>query len=224
MSHVIFRANFDRLGEEWATRHTPNPDQPAHDRCVSVNKAGQLVMRIKPVYDIGVDNIRRVRPEVNTAHIATKQAFGPGHRFRARMKFPSGKGAHSAFWLQDEVPNQIGGSEVDIAEHFGSDETTWSNVYWRTPETMWPKEPTRWRQNIKHDPRGWNVYGLDWHADQYVFTLNGQRTHVCWLGTSVMPKVLILSLLVSDWEEPRLDRSHLERYRTLVDWVKVTKL
>lgn len=211
---VLFESSFAKPDPRWKTRHTPTPDLPASDTAPRYTKKGRLRLQLEKTGNGGV----------STSHLATlDQSFVFG-KFEARMRFSGPKGAHSAFWLQDVTPNEIGGSEVDIVEHFGSDKTLWHNVYWRTPETMWPKEPTRWRTSTTTaDPREWHVYGMEWYPDQYVFTIDGKVTGASTVGVSDKPKVMILSLLSSKWEWPRLDRDNLDRYKTMVDWVKVTE-
>ncbi len=210
--------DFDGPDDRWVTRHTPDPDLPAGELSPT-HRDGKLVLRLTEHDVNGV-------PTVHTSHIATRRTFVHG-RFEARMRFRGPKGAHSAFWLQDAEPDHVGGSEVDIAEHFGSDTTVWHNVYWRTsvPDTMWPKEPMRWRQAVKPiTARDWHVYGCVWAPDRYVFTIDGVPISTVTTGLSSRPKVAILSLLSSRWEWPRLERANLESYRTQVDWVRIRPL
>ena len=198
----------------FVTRHTPNPDLPAQQDGQRIRN-GRLSMRLA-----------EREGQIYTTHLATTESFRFGV-FEARMRFWGPKGAHSAFWLQDVHPDRVGGSEVDIIEHFGSDHTLWSNVYWRTevPDTMWPKEPNRWRMSTRAvNPRAWNTYGLIWRPDIYMFTVNGAVHSTCAVGVSESPKVIILSLLSSRWEWPKLQRDNLSAYITLVDWVKYTSL
>lgn len=213
---TVFRSDFTGPDERWTTRHTPTPDLPAGEFAPTY-RDGRLVLRLRKR---DVDG----QPTVHTSHLATTQAFQFG-RFEARMRFRGPRGAHSAFWLQDEVPNQLGGAEVDVIEHFGDDRVLWHNVYWRTPETMWPAKPTPWRRSTKAvDPREWHVYGLDWHPDRYVFTIDGEVSAVGGSGLSAMPKIMIVSLLSSTYEHDELQRDNLDVYRTLVDWVRVSEL
>lgn len=207
----LFWSGFSSVDTDWQTRHTPTPDLPASSSAPRV-KDGNLVLRL-----LERDG------QVYTSHLATEQTFRYG-RFEARMKFASRKGAHSAFWLQDPEPNRVGGSEVDVVEHFGSDSVVWHNVYWRTKSNLWPADPWGWRRHTKTDPREWHVYGLNWYPDRYVYTVDGHVTAVSRAGLSSFPKVLVLSLLSSRWEWPRLDRENLSDYRTRIDWVRVRRL
>ncbi len=212
MSDLIFRSDMKLPDPRWVTRHTPNPDLPAADFAPKYTDRERLALRL-----------RERDGQIYTSHLATEQSFVYGV-FEARMVFQGGVGAHSAFWLQDVYPNHIGGSEVDIVEHFGK-EALWSNVYWRDEDTLWPKEPIRWRQSTKaFSPRQWHVYGVEWHPDRYIFTIDGRVTAQTTFGLSSSPKVMILSLLSSTWEHENLDRDNLSSYRTMVDWVRVRSL
>lgn len=212
-SNSVTLYDFSGPDARWQTRKTLTPDLHPDPTAPRYNNSGKLVLRL-----IEKDG------QVYTSHLATlDQPFVFG-KFEARMRFKGPKGAHSAFWLQDVKPDHIGGSEVDIIEHFGSDTTLWSNVYWRTPSTMWPNPPAKWREYTKSfNPRRWHVYGLDWNKNRYIFYVDGKEIGRTSKGVSSMPKVIILSLLSSKWEWPRLDRDNLSRYRTIVDWVRVTQ-
>jgi len=206
---LVFESDFSVFDERWKPRHTPDPDLPAWNGKGRIID-GRLLL-----------NLRKRQETVYTTHLSvldTPFVFG---QFEARMRFFGPKGAHSCFWLQDVEPDHIGGSEVDIVENFGSETRTWSNVYYRTPETMWPAKPTGWRSYTAHDPRDWHVYGLEWTENRYTFSIDGKVSSVCEEGLSSRPKVMILSMLSSEWEWKNLQRDNLSDYRTLVDWVRV---
>lgn len=208
---LVFESNFNAPDNRWKTRHTPDPDLPAGDFCPCYTAAGRLQLRLQERDGV-----------VHTSHLSVlDQPFTFG-RFETRMKMMGPKGAHSCFWLQDVEPDYIGGSEVDVVENFGSDDTVWHNVYWRTEDTMWPKEPTRWRQAVKPiDRRSWHTYAVDWQADSYRFYIDDKLISTVTEGLSSRPKVMILSLLSSKWEWDKLQRDQLDKYRTMVDWVRV---
>lgn len=211
--NVVFHSDMSAPDPRWQTRHTPTPDLPAADFAARYTDKGRLQL-----------GLAERDGKIHTTHLATLDRPFTYGRFEARMRFPSGQGAHSAFWLQDVTPDHIGGAEVDIIEHFGSDRRLWHNVYWRTPTTMWPEDPAEWRASTTaYDPRTWHTYGLDWHPDRYEYTIDGKVSAVSTDGLSAMPKVLILSLLSSTWEWPRRV-ADLSAYRTMVDWVRVTDL
>ena len=207
---TVFESDFSKPDPRWKVRHTPTPDLPAGEWVPKYTRAGRLKMRLG-----------RRMGTVHTTHMSVlDQPFVFG-RFEARMKFGGPKGAHACFWLQDVTPNHLGGSEVDIAENFGSENTVWHNVYWRTPDTMWPKEPARWRDYTKGSVHDWRVYGCEWSREGYIFTIDGAAVSTTSAGASSTPKVMILSYLSSKWEWPRLQTDNLKAYRTMVDWVRV---
>lgn len=207
----VFYSDFGLRDMRWQTRVTPNPDLPAGKLAPQYMEENKLKLRLQQI-----DN------QVYTSHIATTQTFLYGH-FEARMKFSSPIGAHSSFWLQDPIPDNIGGSEVDIVEHFGKS-TLWHNVYWRDENTMWPRSPNGRKISTKTvHPKTWHVYGLDWRPDKYVFTIDGTEVGRTTDGLSNSPKNMILSLLSNEWEWPDLNRDELWRYKTMVDWVRVSQ-
>jgi beta-glucanase (GH16 family) len=214
---VLFKSNFEVPDPRWVTRHTPDPDLPASELAPKYRKDGRLEMRL-----IKKDGI------VHTSHIATERTFLFG-RFEARMRFKGPKGAHSAFWLQDLTDVYgPGRAEVDIIEHFGENRL-WHNTYWRTANSApWPHLDGRRElitlRNHGIDPREWHVYGCEWREDRYDFFIDGAHTATITEGLSSTPKVMILSLLSSDYEWDDLQPDNLKAYRTLVDWVKVTSL
>lgn len=208
---TVFESHFEKPDPRWRTRHTPTPDLPAGDFAPRYTADGRLVMRLRERDGV-----------VHTTHLyVPDQEFVFG-RFEARMRFASPRGAHSAFWLQDVEPDRVGGCEVDIVEHFGSDSTVQNNLHWRAADSAASSyNPEKWHQSIKVDPRGWHVYRLDWLPDRYVFRIDGREVARTTEGLSSMPKRMILSLLSSTWEHPALDRDRLDRYRSPVDWVRV---
>lgn len=148
----------------------------------------------------------------------------PPVRVRARMRFLSPPGAHSALWLQSIPPYDTPlHTEVDVIEHAGTDRLhSW--VYWRDTGQLFGEHHEPAPHVAYPLPTRSAVYGLDWHADRYVFTLDGLPVFETSEGASSVPKQLILSMLVSDWELPDLKWDELWRYRTLVDWVRVDRL
>lgn len=206
---VIFRSDFRVPDDRWKTRHVP--DGEASDRCVEY-KDGILRLRVKNSSE-----------GIKTAHVSTKDDFTFTYGLaEARMKFMSPQGAHSAFWLQtteDYIPGQ---AEIDVVEHFGRN-SLWHNVYWREPGQL-AGEFTGSKQKSKVvDPTGWHVYGCRWTPESYEFLIDGQSVTIIEEGLSDRPKMLVLSILSNDWEQDRLQTDALWRYRTQVDWVKVTQ-
>jgi hypothetical protein len=63
-----------------------------------------------------------------------------------------------------------------------------------------------------------HVYSVEWSPDGYVFRVDGHETYRTSQGLSQTPQFLILSLLTSDWELPRLKPPYGQMD---VDWVRV---
>jgi hypothetical protein len=64
------------------------------------------------------------------------------------------------------------------------------------------------------------VFTLQWTPRSYEFRVDGRPHWHTTEGVSGVEEYLILSLLTSDYELPRLDRSKLPS-RMYVDWVRV---
>lgn len=152
----------------------------------------------------------------------------------ARIRFPRQPGQHGSLWMQpatrEKGANDAagGGAEVDIVEWFGAyrkDSSTASNVYWRGENGQ--------TNRVGHmvDLQGilapgeltsdqFHVFSVEWSPQGYVFRIDGRETMRVTDGISHQPQYLILSLLTSNWETPRLDRSQLPNSMD-VDWVRV---
>lgn len=156
----------------------------------------------------------------------------------ARIKFQRGQGQHGAFWLKPTAPATLAGdpgrsgAEIDIAEYFGSGHNNGGlgsfvyNYGVLTPEG----EPRRlgavWPGATAQLPPGddwwkrFHVFSVQWTPTSYVFRVDGRVMWRTSEGVSHIEEYLILSLLTSDYELPRLDRSKLPS-RAYVDWVRV---
>jgi hypothetical protein len=65
----------------------------------------------------------------------------------------------------------------------------------------------------------YHVVSVRWMSDGYIFFVDGVETWRHMADASQRPEYLILSLLSSDWELPRLDQSTLPTSMR-VDWVR----
>jgi beta-glucanase (GH16 family) len=156
----------------------------------------------------------------------------------ARIKFQRGQGQHGAFWMKptfgQTLPGRPGesGAEIDTAEYFGSGYSNGGlgsvvyNYGVLTPQgeprrlgAVWPGATSQlapgddwWRR--------FHVFSVQWTPTQYVFRVDGRPFWRTTQGVSHIEEYLILSLLTSDYELPRLDRSKLPS-RAYVDWVRV---
>jgi beta-glucanase (GH16 family) len=206
---TVFKSTFNEPDPRWRTRHVIGGE--ASDRCATVAN-GRMNLRIKP------DSNKKFV----TGHISTDDTFEFTYGIaEARMRFKSPRGAHSAFWLQtteDYIPGQ---AEIDVIEHFGR-KGLWHCVYWREPG-QFAGEFTSWKQMASgdYDAYSWHTYGVIWEPDSYTFTIDGNAVAKTTKGLSDRPKMLILSILVSDWEEPDLQMDNLKQYKTEVEWVRV---
>jgi beta-glucanase (GH16 family) len=156
----------------------------------------------------------------------------------ARIRFQRGQGQHGAFWLKPTAPQTLpgdpgrSGAEIDTAEYFGSGHSNGGlgsfvyNYGVLTPEG----EPRRLgavfpgaTAQLSDGDDWWkrfHVFSVQWTPTSYVFRVDGRPFWRTTEGVSHIEEYLILSLLTSDYELPRLDRSRLPS-RAYVDWVRV---
>ena len=171
-------------------------------------------------------------------HIGTsgKFAFRYGV-LAARMRFPGGQGKHSAFWSQPTTGG--GGAEIDAVEYFGDDfparpdpargvaagsHALQHSIYWTKSDGSLAKVGGLFDlRHLLFGERDWSegfhVYSVEWTPEDYIFRVDGYETFRTSKGLSDTEQYLIISLLTSDWELPRLDVS--QRAPLMVDWVRV---
>jgi beta-glucanase (GH16 family) len=156
----------------------------------------------------------------------------------ARIRFQSGQGQHGAFWLKptspQALPGQPGqsGAEIDTAEYFGSGYGNGGlgafvyNYGVLTAEgqprrlgAVWPDATAQLAPGDDWWKR-FHVFSVQWTPTSYVFRVDGRPFWRTTEGVSHIEEYLILSLLTSDYELPRLDRSRLPS-QAYVDWVRV---
>ena len=155
----------------------------------------------------------------------------------ARVKFDRNVGAHGAFWLQSTVQDRNGigpfqdGAEIDTVEYFGKDfkqGDVYSFIHYRDSAGKHHKVPemqpiTAARQALKRDDdwfKRYHVFSVEWSSTGYLFRVDGIPTLRINQGVSGVNEFLILSMLTSDWELPRLNVSTLPNAME-VDWVRV---
>lgn len=122
------------------------------------------------------------------------------------------------------------GTEIDIAEFFGRGTPRGglaSYVYsYPRPNTV--VKSGRVLSSASRALRGrsdtwwsrYHVFSVRWTSTGLIFRIDGVETWRHTRHVSRRPQYLILSLLSSDWELPRLDRSTLPTSMK-VDWVRV---
>ena len=175
---------------------------------------------------------RRKRYEYRlNGHVGTqgRESFTYGYA-AARLRFPSARGQHGAFWLQPEQGQkpggpEDGGAEIDVIEYFGDGHPQGgltSFTYWLDEDG---KQQTKggWITDSEQYGEDWaeefHVFSVEWTPDEYVFRIDGEVTHRLTGKTSGQPEFLILSLLSSDYELKQLDEDlpqHMD-----VDWARV---
>lgn len=164
----------------------------------------------------------------HNAMIGTGEVTQPGFRathgvFAARVKFQPGQGMHGSFWMQGAGADS---AEIDVAEYFGNgrDDGGLSNFVHLTSADGTVTSAGGTRPGITRLLGGrtpaddWHVYSVDWSPEGYVFRLDGHETFRSTKGPIASAKeFLVLSLLTSDYELPRIkDPGSTMK----VDWVR----
>jgi beta-glucanase (GH16 family) len=164
--------------------------------------------------------------------------------FAARIKYEHAEGMHGSFWM---LPGGAGpanpapdspaqrGTEVDISEYFGDDFGPGTGNGDYHAYVYYPKRQADGTvQNVKtggaqdftkyypgsQPSDGYHVYSVEWTPTEYIFRLDGIETSRLTVGISQRPEYLLLSLLTSDWEIPKLTDSNIPSTMS-VDWVRV---
>lgn len=169
-------------------------------------------------------------------HVATAGKFDFTHGVAAaRIKFPQGRGQHGAFWMQTTAPDKVpgnpavSGAEIDVVEFFGEgypEGGLASFIYYLNQAGENEKVGGVWPRATRQLPpgdawwRSYHVFSVEWTPKQYVFRVDGREIFRTKEGVSGVPQYLILSLLTSDWELPKLDEESLPTTME-VDWVRV---
>ena len=151
----------------------------------------------------------------------------------ARLRFAPGQGQHGAFWSQ---PARGVGSEIDTVEYFGNgfpsrpdrdrnvpagSNALQHSIYWGAGNKVGGLFDLR---HLLGRDKTWSnsfhVYSVEWTPSVYIFRVDGYETFRTRRGLSSTDQFVILSLLTSDWELPKLDRSRLPS-TMYADWVRV---
>lgn len=127
---------------------------------------------------------------ITSGKVTTKGLFAVavGSRIEARIRMPEGKGTWPAFWLlSDNQPHTAALSptdadwaqerfymhdgEIDIMEYYGSnpdDVEATVHTYTASTESY---------VSVPDADETFHAYGLEWHADKLVWTLDGEPYH-----------------------------------------------
>lgn len=184
----------------------------------------------------------QVKPDPDKAghylngHISTEKAYLFKYGVAAaRIKFQRPRGSHGAFWSQSPTfgtpPGNPGaaGTEIDIGEYFGQGAAGGglaSYVYHvdksgslvKTGKVL--RKAPRLVGSADAFWKRYHVFSVEWSPEGYVFRIDGDTTYRTDKSVSERTQFLILSLLSSDWELPKLDKSLLPGTMS-VDWVRV---
>lgn len=160
-----------------------------------------------------------------TGHIGTQDSvsFTRGHLL-ARVKFHRYRGSHSAVWAQGGYGP--GGAEIDGGEYFGGGPNLHFTI-WNDPEqdgTLNKHTVAALDDNYIGTDKWWNSFHTVhtfWNTDGYTFYIDSDEVgHIAMTGAT-KPAYVVLSMLISDWEYPKLDPSTLSSQTLTVDWLRV---
>jgi beta-glucanase (GH16 family) len=227
-----------KLGPDWVFRD----DTPPKRVCSPPNPNQVAVTDGTVALSVNRDttknpNVTKACPDGQfwNGFIATngKQAFKYGV-FAARLKFPPEQGAHGSFWMMPNTPagadpNDPGemGVEIDVIEYFGKG---WEKGGLASFIHFQPQDGPRLRSGgylqSAFDALGggypsdkFHVYSVEWTDKEYVFRVDGKETFRTAKGVSNVEEHLLLSLLSSDYEIPKITDDLLPMTMT-VDWVR----
>ncbi len=169
-------------------------------------------------------------------HISTEATYSFRYGVAAaRVRFQRPRGMHGAFWSQSRTVNAFpgdpkrSGTEIDIGEYFGNGYpggglASYVYHYDRSGENIKDGDVLPRAVTAVRSPsafwRRFHVYSVQWSPAGYVFRIDGRVTFATDTAVSGADQFLVLSLLSSDWELPRLDKRLLPGTMT-VDWVRV---
>lgn len=108
-----------------------------------------------------------------TGGIWTRNKFNFTYgKVEVRAKMDSAQGCWPAIWLLGST-NEYGGwpdyGEIDIMEHLNFDNFIYSTIHSNTKTSPSSKTATV-------NPGEFNIYGVEWHPDKIVFSINGITT------------------------------------------------
>jgi hypothetical protein len=140
----------------------------------------------------------------------------------ARMRFMGPRGGHAALWLQPEIPylNEHA-HEVDIVENFGNPNNA-QQAIWAQTDTD-PEPDKIFASSMRLDATKFHIYSVRMEFDRYEFFIDDYPVASTLAYGSSVPKGIILSYLISPFEQPRLLWDDLQKYKCYVDWVRARK-
>ncbi|WP_457205500.1 glycoside hydrolase family 16 protein [Nocardioides sp. P5_C9_2] len=165
-------------------------------------------------------------------HIGTLGAFSFRYGVAAaRIKFHHSRGQHGAFWMQPLGGMYPGGPghEIDVVEYFGDRHPrgglgTFIHRYEGGSVVKTGARMTKFTSFLRSRGDGWSknfhVFSVEWTPRMLVFRIDGKETYRIRGGISTDRQYLILSILASDYEIPKMKDSQLPQHM-FVDWVRV---
>lgn len=107
-----------------------------------------------------------------------KFAFQYG-KVEIRAKLECAQGAWPAIWMLAEMKkygNYPRNGEIDIMEHLNFDKIIYQTTHSYYTLELGMKNKPKHHGTTKIDIEEYNIFGLEWHPDLLVFTLNGKAT------------------------------------------------
>lgn len=160
--------------------------------------------------------------------------------FAARIKFQAARGMHSAFWMFPAGPDPVNvpasdlpgrmGTEIDVLEYFGDGQSDYaayrSWVYWPkmvNGEVVQQRSGARPKisaiKGKKDLSAAWHVVSVEWTSKGYIYRFDGVEFQRITQGISRRPEQILLSMLTSDYEIPRMTKNSVPAVMK-VDWVR----
>lgn len=180
---------------------------------------------------VNPDTIKDIRPYL-TGGIYTKGklAFQYG-KIEIRAKLECAQGAWPAMWMLAEQ-NKYGkyprNGEIDIMEHLNFDKIIYQTTHSYYTLDLGIKDNPKHHGTARININEFNTFGLEWHHDKLVFTLNGEKTFTYPRVEGVDPSqwpydqpfyVLIDQQLGGSWVG-KIEPNDLP-VNMIIDWVKV---
>ena len=228
----VWSDEFDGRGldpDKWQTRVQP----PGGRRLCSTPDASRVAVR-RGVAELSIKQVGKKSADCpqgvfQNAMIGTGGVTSPGYTatrglFAARVKFQKAQGMHGSFWMQGPA---VTGAEIDVAEYFGDGRADGgltafvhhTNAAGELSSSGGVQKVGSLLEGEQTPADGWHVYSVEWTREGYVFRLDGARVlTTAKPSVATAPEIMILSLLTSDYELPRLrDPGSTMK----VDWVRV---
>jgi beta-glucanase (GH16 family) len=163
----------------YPNKYDRSPDWKKHmiaDERVYAVKNGNLYLT--GIKNPGIENDDR--PFLTGGVESKGKFFFTFGKVEIRAKKECAQGAWPALWMMPE-DGVYGGwphsGEIDIMEHLNYDSVIHHTVHTRYTNVLKnTSNPPRGIGNIKADVTQWNVYGLEWHPDVLIWTVNGVET------------------------------------------------